>query len=75
MRKQSRKDEDKQFILGILIGRSKDNAVGMEEMRDITCFSREKIKKIIYELVVKDEFPIALKTEFPYGFFMRTEKL
>lgn len=71
MKKQSKKDEDKQFVHGILVGRSKENAVTLDEIRDITGFSKEKIGKIIYHLTVKGEFPIALKTEFPYGYYIR----
>lgn len=69
MRKQNRKDEDKQFVLGILVNRSKDKATSMEEIEETTFFSRERIKKIIHVLAVRDKVPIKV-TDFPYRFYI-----
>jgi hypothetical protein len=75
MKRQKERDEDRKFVLGILTGRDRGNAASMEEIQDITDFSREKIRKIIHELAVKDKVEIALKPEFPYGFYIKTEEL
>lgn len=75
MRNQNRKEEDKQFVHGILVGRNRKNAASMEEIQELTGISREKMKKIIHELAVKDKVEIALKPEFPYGFYIKQQNI
>ena len=63
-------------VLGILTGRSKENAVSMEEIECITCFSKEKAGKIIYHHAVKNKVLICvvLRPDNSYGFYMRSEQ-
>lgn len=75
MKKKSGFSKEKLDILYILINSDENHAHSIDEIHRITGLSRDKVRKIIYILATKDKHPIALKTEAPYGFYMRNEEI
>jgi DNA-directed RNA polymerase sigma subunit (sigma70/sigma32) len=76
MKEQGKRSREKESVLGILYKKNRDNgSVTLDELCKFTGISREKIRKIIHELAVKDKIPIRLKTEFPYGFYIKEQNI
>jgi DNA-directed RNA polymerase sigma subunit (sigma70/sigma32) len=49
--------------------------VTLDELSGLTGISRERLRKIINHLAVKDKVCIASKREFPYGFYFKGQNL
>jgi hypothetical protein len=73
--KRNRKQEIKDRIVRILLSKSEDNGATLDELFILTALSRDRLKKLIYELAVKDEIPISLNPEPPYRFSIKTQEL
>lgn len=62
-------------ILDILEGhKGKNNPITVQEIECLICFSSRRIRKIIADLVVNHNVPIASSVQHPYGFYLITDK-
>lgn len=63
------------YILNILEGhKGKNNPITVQEIERLTCLSSRKIRRIIADLVVSHNVPIASSVHHPYGFYLITDK-
>ena len=62
-------------ILNILEAhKGKDNPITVQELERMTLASSRKIRKAIANLVIHHEIPIASSVQYPYGFYLITDK-
>lgn len=62
-------------ILNILQGhQGKDSPITVQELESMTFASSRKIRKAISNLVIHHEIPIASSVNYPYGFYLITDK-
>lgn len=52
----------------------KDNPITVQELERMTLASSRKIRKAIANLVIHHEIPIASSVQYPYGFYLITDK-
>ncbi|MEW6008235.1 MAG: hypothetical protein AB1629_01185 [Candidatus Omnitrophota bacterium] len=64
-----------QTILHILeCHKGKDNPITVQELERMTLASSRKIRKAVANLVIYHEIPIASSVNYPYGFYLITDK-
>jgi len=64
-----------QTILNILEEhKGKDNPITVRSLEKITLSSSRKIRKIVADLVIHHNIPIASSVHYPYGFYLITDK-
>lgn len=62
-------------ILNILeTHKGKDNPITVQELERMTLASSRKIRKAVANLVIHHEIPIASSVQYPYGFYLITDK-
>jgi len=70
--KRNPRREAKDRVLSVLYQHRKlENAIDEHELGSQSFMSHSELKKIIFELAVKDKIPIALNPNPPYGLYIK----
>lgn len=54
--------------------KGKDNPITVQKIQKLTCATPRKIRKTIANLVTLHRIPIASSVNYPYGFYLITDK-
>jgi len=70
--KRNPRQEAKDRVLSVLSQhRTSENAIGESELSSQSFMSHSELRKIIFELAVKDKIPITLNPNPPYGLYIK----